>query len=599
MARSSERHRELIYTLAADWKGKCLLGGKSLLWPDDQVWTKEVLELFNACFTEQPDESAGSFEEKFKRQLTREGALVTKLAAELILVYFLFPSSVSGRRKRELIQDIVSWRGLELPADAENVLRPLEDGIGHPGTSYIVRRDLEVAFLAETTLKLVAMPDEERRCVLDDHVQFRNLLDQVAGDSTRPGRDILLHLLYPDYYERLSPRHKQQVAETFSEILTGTGIDVPEDMDDKIYAIRGRLEQLLPDKELDFYLDPLRQCWYVTGDSDDLTPLQGLGIKKQIVFYGPPGTGKTYEARQLANGLVRQRLFQEWGPSRYFSCPTVADVVKQRTRRVQFHPGYAYEDFIRGLQLVEGGRTEYRDGVLLGIIEQLQEDSEDYRHIPFVLILDEMNRADLSKVLGECFSLMEDRENRVQLAGQDAEPRKVSLPENLYFIGTMNLIDQSLEQVDFALRRRFLWFFRGFDRQQFLAVAESRWNLSRKESRIRKAWERHASEFETLAERAEFLNERIAQHLSLGEQYQIGHTYFCDVVSFIETELAVQPRMKFVLYNARGRGRQQTMGILWRYSIAPLLEQYLSGVDSAERKTFLDQAESLLMSGTK
>ena len=289
------------------------------------------------------------------------------MAAELILVYFLFPSSVSGRRKGELIREIVSWKGLELTTGAEGVLEPLEAGIGHPGTSYVVRRDLEIAFLAETVLKLVVLPDEERRGVLDDHVRFRNLLDQVAGDSTRPGRDILLHLLYPDYYERLSPRHKQQVAETFSEILAGTGVGVPEDIDDKIHAIRGRLEQLLPHQELDFYLKPLRQCWYVTGDSDDLTSLQGLGIKKQIVLYGPPGTGKTYEARLLADGLVRQRLLQEWGPSRYFSCPSVGDVVKQRTRCVQFHPGYAYEDFIRGLQLVEGGRTEYRNGVLLGL----------------------------------------------------------------------------------------------------------------------------------------------------------------------------------------------------------------------------------------
>ena len=597
MARSSERYRERIYELAADWKRKCLLGGKSLLWPDDQVWAKEVLESFKTCFTERPDESADSFEEKFKRQLAPEGALVTKLAAELILVYFLFPSQVSGKRKRELIQDIVSWKGLKIPADAETILEPLKAGIGDTGVGYSFRRDLEVSFLAETVLELRALTDEECRDALGDHAKFRNLLDQVADDSTRQGRDVLLHLLYPDQYERIaSRRHKQQVAETFSEILAGTGVDVPEDMDDKIYAIRGRLEQLLSDQELDFYLEPLRQCWYVTGDSDDLTPLQGLGIKKQIVFYGPPGTGKTYEARQLADRLVRQRLLQEWGPNEYFSRRrSVDDIVQQRMRRVQFHPGYAYEDFIRGLQLVESGRTEYRDGVLLQIIEQLQRGSKDYRAIPFVVILDEMNRADLSKVLGECFSLMEDRENPVQLAGQDATPRIVSLPDNLYFIGTMNLIDQSLEQVDFALRRRFLWFFRGFDRQQFLAVAEYRWERSR----IRKDWERYVSEFETLAERAGFLNERIAQHPSLGEQYQIGHTYFCDVVSFIETELAAQPRMQFVLYNSRGRGRQQTVGTLWRYSIAPLLEQYLSGVDSAERKTFLDQAESLLMAGTK
>ena len=59
-----------------------------------------------------------------------------------------------------------------------------------------------------------------------------------------------------------------------------------------------------------------------------------------------------------------------------------------------------------------------------------------------MLILDEMNRADLSKVLGECFSLLEDRDTDVHLGGHDDEPRKVRLPPNLYVIGTMNLMEE-------------------------------------------------------------------------------------------------------------------------------------------------------------
>jgi 5-methylcytosine-specific restriction enzyme B len=597
MARYSEHDSGDIYKLAASWKTKCLLEGGSLLWEGEQVWTKETLEAFKACFTDRPDESGDSFEEKFKRQLAGEDANVTKLAAELVLVYFLFPSraSVSGARKRELVKEILSWETIELSNAAEGIMKPLDEGIGGVGQAYNTRRPLEIAFIAEIALRLAVLPNEERRDLLADHTNLRALFDEVEGDSKRQSRDILLHLLFPDGYERIASRsHKQLIVDTFADVLENA--QSPEDIDDRIYAIRERLERLLPGKELDFYWEPLCECWYVTGESDDLEPLHGLRIKKQIVFYGPPGTGKTYEARGLADRLVRQGLLRKWGPNRYFSDQSVDKIVKDRTRRVQFHPGYSYEDFIRGLQLIDGGKTEYRPGVLLQTIEKMHDDPDDLKGVPLVVILDEMNRADLSRVLGECFSLMEDREEPVQLAGQDKTPQEISFPENLFFIGTMNLIDQSLEQVDFALRRRFLWFFRGYDRQQFLDVAEHRWKRLRSQSRISRDWERYATEFETLADRAEALNTLIERHPSLGNQYQIGHTYFCDVVSFIEQDLATGNKQR-VLFSRRGEGRDETIGALWHYSLSPLLGQYLSGIDSAERQAFLRKAEGFIRQG--
>jgi 5-methylcytosine-specific restriction protein B len=208
-----------------------------------------------------------------------------------------------------------------------------------------------------------------------------------------------------------------------------------------------------------------------------------------------------------------------------------------------------------------------------------------------------MNRADLSKVLGECFSLLEDRDAVVQLAGQDETPREVSVPQKLHFVGSMNLIDQSLEQVDFALRRRFLWYFRGFDRERFLEISRYRWNELLKRERIKKDWERFGSEFEVLADRAELINAEIEKHPSLGGQYQIGHTYFCDVVYFIEKDLAIRPGRHFVLYSQKGQGRDRTVGALWKFSLKPLIEQYLSGIDSAERQAFLARVEEILTRG--
>lgn len=157
-----------------------------------------------------------------------------------------------------------------------------------------------------------------------------------------------------------------------------------------------------------------------------------LGDKKQVIFQGPPGTGKTYVARELAACLAGS---------------------KDRVRVVQFHPSYAYEDFVQGFRpMTAGDRVgfELHNGPLLQMAKQAFEEQDELHF----LVIDEINRGNLAKVFGELYFLLEYRgpENKMRLQYSNAE---FWLPDNLYIIGTMNTADRSIALVDLALRRRF------------------------------------------------------------------------------------------------------------------------------------------------
>jgi hypothetical protein len=159
--------------------------------------------------------------------------------------------------------------------------------------------------------------------------------------------------------------------------------------------------------------------------------IEVLGNKRQVILQGPPGTGKTFLARELARFLA---------PS-------------ENVRLVQFHPSYAYEDFIQGYRPVskEFGLTfEVKDGVFVELARKAQDNPAQN----FILIIDEINRGNLAKVFGELYFLLEYRDEEVILQyGNSKEQFK--LPSNLQIIGTMNTADRSIASLDAAIRRRF------------------------------------------------------------------------------------------------------------------------------------------------
>lgn len=155
-----------------------------------------------------------------------------------------------------------------------------------------------------------------------------------------------------------------------------------------------------------------------------------LRSKRQVIFHGPPGTGKTYVAQELAK--------------HYATAPDAVTVV-------QFHPSYAYEDFVEGFR---PKLFETRPGFDLkpGPLKLIARRAVQNPQEQFILLIDEINRGNLAKIFGELYFLLEYRDQEIRLQYSD-EP--FSLPKNLWIIATMNTADRSIALVDSALRRRF------------------------------------------------------------------------------------------------------------------------------------------------
>lgn len=325
-----------------------------------------------------------------------------------------------------------------------------------------------------------------------------------------------------------------------------------------------------------------------------------FSLKKPIIKYGPPGTGKTYQAKSQSE-LLFNIWKAEYAPDADFNYQEHCEIV-------QFHPSFGYEDFMEGLKprLVNGqAQLSLQNGVFKDFCKKAAQWEIDIYHLnhssfedlnsvtiqqlldyrkehpekltgkhweyifkledkelrildvipPFFFIIDEINRAELSRVLGELMYCLEYRGVKHCIKTQysnlnDDNTGMLKLgqnyfffiPQNIYLIGTMNTIDRSVESFDFALRRRFHW-------EEVLPSAELvKYHLMEKN----KKWS-------TLAENFEALNNEIQQQPLLGPDYQIGHSYFLNL-NYSETLTAKELR-KFI----------------WQDSLKPLLQEYLRG----------------------
>ena len=155
-----------------------------------------------------------------------------------------------------------------------------------------------------------------------------------------------------------------------------------------------------------------------------------LEDKGQVILYGPPGTGKTYLAQELAEALAPD---------------------EQARSLVQFHPAYSYEDFFEGYRPVTDDDKQMTYELTPGPLAKLAEHAADNPEQQHVMVIDEINRANLPRVLGELLFLLEYRDK--SMAVMHRSDGSFNLPKNLWFIGTMNTADRSIALIDAAMRQ--------------------------------------------------------------------------------------------------------------------------------------------------
>lgn len=240
--------------------------------------------------------------------------------------------------------------------------------------------------------------------------------------------------------------------------------------------------------------------------------------KKNIILKGSPGVGKTFMARRLAYSIIGKKA-------------------KDQVLSVQFHQSYSYEDFIEGIRPNKDGEFVLTPGVF----KEFVDVAKNNRDKDYFVIIDEINRGNLSKILGELMKLIEydkrDKEDVILPYSKES----FTIPENIFIIGTMNTADRSLAMVDYALRRRFAFIQvnPAFNNPKF-----SNWLIEKNNIK--------ENDVNLLCNKMIALNEAIDD--DLGEGFEIGHSYFVD--------------------NLDSNNFTQSYKDIIDYEIIPLLEEY-------------------------
>ena len=315
-------------------------------------------------------------------------------------------------------------------------------------------------------------------------------------------------------------------------------------------AFRGTLQKVFQGKTykfIKFWISKIQQEMYMKH-IERLLDFTGF---HQIILYGPPGTGKTYLAKKVAAKLLglppeagvdkKHPQYEEFKNARFGESKN--SNAKGKWTIVQFHPSYNYEDFVRGIKIIpkEDG-ISYKS--VNRIFAKMCEEAQRNREKNYILIIDEINRANLAAVLGELIYALEYRDETVDTPYEINGKTDLVVPPNLYIIGTMNTADRSIGHIDYAVRRRFAFvqvlaeedvIERHYDNEEVKRVALTLFN--------------------SVKELFDEKNGYIAPDYHK-EDVQIGHSYF-----LVDTSKEAEEQIEELAYK-------------FAYQVFPLLKEY-------------------------
>ena len=454
---------ENVYDAAQEWENKALRADDSLFTPGRAIWTLDKLRELHALQQQEPDPSLPGFFGKLEKTLEGSPPEICQLAAEILYFQYLLHYGMTQKGKEGRINTVLEWSGQQISIP-EKLAAGLTPGIANVGPAMATGLPNYFGFLIEFVERWKEESTDEQHRLLNDPWQFKHFSrdENLAVELFKPflhtvQRHGLLHLVFPCTFEgTVSDNHKSKLVQRLAD-----DENEDDDVDRRIQAIRQGIEAELG-RDFDFYDEDILKRWDpfeqgfgppygppakpVAPPLDELASellwepdrlkmvIHGLEDKGQVIFQGPPGTGKTYVARRIA------QWYQAQGGD---------------YRIVQFHPSYTYEDFVEGFRpfLTEADQAGYE--LARGPLRRMAEQAQDNPNHKFILVIDEINRGNLSKILGELYFLLEYRDEAVDLQYSHQPFR---LPKNLWLIGTMNTTDRSIALVDAALRRRFYFF---------------------------------------------------------------------------------------------------------------------------------------------